>query len=57
MEKADVSELGRRLIKKLYWRQHSAVRWDDEVSRDVKVEKGPGKTGLCNITLALQPAQ
>ena len=57
MEKADVSELERILIKKLHWRQHSAVRWDDEVSRDVKVEKVRGKTGLCNITLALQLTQ
>ena len=57
MEKAGVPELERRLIKNLYWRQHAAVRWDDEVSRDVKMEQGRGKTGLCNITLALQPTQ
>ena len=57
MEKAGIPELEKRLFKNLYWRQHSTVRWDDEVSTDVKVEKGPGKTGLCNITLALQLAQ
>ena len=57
MEKAGAPELERRLIKNLYWRQHSAVRWIDEVSRDVKVEKGRGKAWLCNITLALQPTQ
>ena len=40
MEKAGVPELERRLIINLYWRQHAAVRWDGEVSREVGVEKG-----------------
>ena len=40
MERAGIPELERRLIINLYWRQHAAVRWDDEVSRDVKVERG-----------------
>src|SRR6266516_4305149 len=40
MGKAGLPELELRLIKNIYWRQQSAVRWDGEVSRDVKVEKG-----------------
>ena len=47
----------KEINQNLYWRQHSAVKWDYEVSREVKVEKGRGMTGLCNITLALQPTQ
>ena len=30
----------RRLIINLYWLQSAAVRWNGEISRDVKVEKG-----------------
>ena len=40
MERAGVPELERRLIINLYWRLHAVVRWDDEVSRDVTVERG-----------------
>ena len=40
MEKAGVSELERKLIIHLYWRQHAAVRWDGEISREVGVERG-----------------
>ena len=40
MEKAGVPELERKLIVNLYWRQHAVVRWDGEVSREVKVERG-----------------
>lgn len=40
MEWAGVPELERRLIINLYWRQHAAVRWDDEVSRNITVERG-----------------
>jgi len=35
MEKGDVLELERRLIINLYWGQRAAVRWDDEISREV----------------------
>src|SRR3989442_869266 len=40
MEKAGIPDLERRLIINLYWRQHAAVRWDGEVSREVDVERG-----------------
>src|SRR5437899_2077284 len=40
MVKAGVPDLERRLIINLYWRQHAAVRWDGEVSREVGVERG-----------------
>ena len=33
-------ELERRLNLKLYWRQHASVRWNGEVSREVRVERG-----------------
>ena len=36
MEKAGVPELERRLITNLYWRQSAAVKWDGEISRDVR---------------------
>ena len=39
MEKAGIPDLERRLIINLYWRQHAAVRWDGEVSREVGVER------------------
>ena len=35
MEKAGKPDLERRLIINLYWRQHDAVGWDGEVSREV----------------------
>src|SRR3989442_13173386 len=40
MVKAGIPELERRLIIHLYWRQHAAVRWNGEVSREVGVENG-----------------
>ena len=40
MERAGIPELERRLIINLYWRQSAAVRWDGEISRDVKMERG-----------------
>ena len=40
MKRAGIPELEIRLIINLYWRQSAAVRWDGEISRDVKVEKG-----------------
>src|SRR6184192_1162138 len=40
MEKCGIPDLERRLIINLYWRQHAAVRWDGEVSREVGVERG-----------------
>src|SRR3989441_11619846 len=40
MEKAGIPNPERRLIVNLYWRQHAAVRWDGEVSREVRVERG-----------------
>ena len=39
MEKTEVPELEWRLIINLYWRQHASVRWDEQVSRDVRVEE------------------
>src|SRR2546425_10969027 len=39
MEKAGIPDLERRLIINLYWRQHAAVRWDGEVSREVDLER------------------
>src|SRR6267154_2452522 len=40
MEKAGVPEMERRLIINLYWRQLVVVRWDGEVSKEVRVERG-----------------
>src|SRR3989442_11828554 len=40
MVKAGIPDMERRLIINLYWRQHEAVRWDGEVSREVGVERG-----------------
>ena len=40
MVKAGIPDLERRLIINIYWRQHAAVRWDGEVSREVGVERG-----------------
>ena len=40
MVKAGIPDLERRLIINLYWRQHAAVRWDGEVSTEVRVERG-----------------
>ena len=40
MEKAGVPEMERRLIINLYWRQHAAVKWDGEISKGVRVERG-----------------
>src|SRR6267154_315703 len=40
MEKAGVPEMQRRLIINLYWRQHAVVRWDGEISKEVRVETG-----------------
>ena len=39
MEKIGIPELERRLILSLYWNHYASVRWNGEVSRDVKVEK------------------
>ena len=39
MVKAGIPDLERRLIINLYWRQHAKVRWDGEVSREVRVER------------------
>src|SRR5437867_9514366 len=38
--KAGIPDQERRLIINLYWRQHAAVRWDGEVTREVAVERG-----------------
>src|SRR6267154_692337 len=40
MEKAGVPEMERGLIINVYWRQHAAVRWDGEISKEVRVERG-----------------
>lgn len=40
MEKAGIPELERRLIINLYWHQKAAVRWDNESSKYVDIEKG-----------------
>jgi len=40
IEKAGIPETERKLIVNLYWGQHAAVRWDDEISREVKVDRG-----------------
>ena len=40
MVKAGVSDLERRLIINLYWWQHAVVRWDGEVSWEIRVEWG-----------------
>ena len=53
MERIGVPDLERRLILNLYWRQHASVRWNGEVSREVRVERG-GEARLYNITFALQ---
>src|SRR3989442_1471932 len=39
MVKAGIPDLERKLIINLYWRQHAVVRWNGEVSREVRVEK------------------
>ena len=39
MKKAGIPDVERRLIINLYWRQHAAVRWDGELSREVGVER------------------
>ena len=52
MEKIGVPELERRLIINLYWRENETVRWNGEVSREVKVERGEAR--VRNITIALQ---
>ena len=36
---SEIPDWERRLIENLYWRQHAAVWWDWEISRDVKVER------------------
>ena len=40
MEKASIPELERRLVINLYWKQTAAVRWEDEISTEVKIERG-----------------
>jgi hypothetical protein len=40
MEKAGIPELERRLIINLYWKQQAVIRWNGEISRKVKVERG-----------------
>ena len=40
MEKAGVPKLERRLIINLYWHQKAAVRWNNESSKYVDIEKG-----------------
>src|SRR3989441_20597 len=45
----------KRLIINLYWRQHSAVRWDGEVGRQVVVERGVRQG--CMISPTLQSVQ
>ena len=40
MEKSEIPDLERRLIANLYWRQKAAVKWDREIGRDIKVERG-----------------
>src|SRR6267154_5303762 len=40
MEKAGVPDLERRLIINLYWRQYASVKWDGEISKEVRVERG-----------------
>src|SRR6267154_2787001 len=40
MEKAGVPEMERRLIINLYWRQHAAVKWDCEISKEARAERG-----------------
>jgi len=40
MEKAGIPELERRLIINLYWKQCASIRWDGQISREVKVERG-----------------
>src|SRR3989441_4708155 len=51
MENAGIPDLERRLIINLYWRQHAAVRWDSEVSREVGVERGVRQGCLISPTL------
>ena len=52
MEKAGAPELERKLSKNF---TGDSIQHLDGimVSRDVKVEKGRSKTGLCNVTLAM----
>src|SRR6187401_2717424 len=40
MEKAGIPELERRLIINLYWHQKATVRWDNESSKYVDIERG-----------------
>jgi hypothetical protein len=40
LKKAGIPDLEMRLIINLYWHQHASVRWEGEVSRDFKVERG-----------------
>ena len=40
MKKAGIPDLERILIMHLYWRQHTAVRLNGEVSGEVGVERG-----------------
>ena len=40
MESVGVPDIEGRFIINLYWRQNASVRWNGEVSREVKVERG-----------------
>jgi exonuclease III len=40
MAKAGIPDLEMRLIINLYWHQQASVRWQGDVSRDFKVERG-----------------
>ena len=40
MENAGIPELERKLIKNLYWHQKATVRWDNESSKYVDIERG-----------------
>src|SRR6267154_2011260 len=40
MEKAGVPETERRLTINLFWKLHAVVRWDGDVSKEVRVENG-----------------
>src|SRR3989441_829032 len=51
MEKAGKPNLERSLIINLYWRQHAAVRWDGEVSREVDVERSVRQGCVMSPTL------
>ena len=39
VEKAEIPELEKRLIINLYWQQSATVRWDNEISKSVKIER------------------